>query len=140
MVVVALAPAVILFAGKRLGPRARSTFALTTATTWLMAGIGLHLWCPDPSDIVAGLMFVVFMLPWITVPLAGILAARMAQRRDQTVAAVMLALLGHVIGMVVMFNVDAPNVHGFLGDLVLVAPPAIYASAAATIASTLGRT
>lgn len=134
-----LAPAIIFVAGKRLGPRARSTFAGTAAITWLAAGAAYHVMCPDPSDIVGSLMFVVLMLPWIIVPLAGILAARLAGRRDQTVAGVMLALLGHVVGMIIVFNVPAPYVRGFLGALVDVAAPAIYASAAATIAVTLGR-
>ena len=139
MLLVLLAPATIFVAGKRLGARARSTFAVTAATTWLIAAAALHLWCPDPSDIVAGLMFVVFMLPMITVPLAGVLAARLAGRREQTVAAAMLGFVGHVIGVIALFKVDAPDVSGFLGDLMLIAPPALYASAAATIASTLGR-
>ena len=39
--------------------------------------------------------------------------------------AVMAALLGHVVGIFIVFTVVAPNFHGFLGYLIDVAPPAL---------------
>lgn len=138
MQLVVLAPLVMLVAGKRIGGRARSTFVLTAGITSLAAAGAYALLCPDPSDLWGALYFFVLWLPVITIPLAGVLAARIGRQPAQVGASVMAALLGHAIGVFIVFTVVAPNFHGFLGYLVDVAPPALYASAAATVAATLG--
>lgn len=138
MQLVILAPLAMLVGGKWLGPRARSTFVLTGVVISVAAGAAYYWFCPDPSDLWGAFYFLILKLPIITVGGTGVLAALIARQRTQMLAAVMAALLGHVVGIIIMFASTAPPVYGFLGYVLDVAPAALYASAAAAIAATAG--
>ncbi len=105
------------------------------AATTVMSTIAYYWACPDPSDIVAVLRFYLLILPCVLVPVAAVVATRLARRPGELVAAGVLALLGWILGLVILRVVPVYAAGDLAGRVLDVAPPAVYAACGAVLAA-----
>lgn len=128
-----------MLCGGRLAPGSRRALAITTVVTWTSATLADLLFCPDPSDIGATILLFLFFLPGITVPIAVLVATRLLHRRREVVAASIVAGLGWIAGLVIVYIAPYGATSLWMRALE-VAPPAIYIASGAIIGAGFGRT
>ncbi len=132
-----VAPAAILLAAKRFGPRTRMSLGVTSSVTFGAALLASYWFWPDPSDISAAIYLFLFILPGVTALVAGPLAAALNGHRARWPAATVAAVLGCLAGSVIAYFVPAGGAGRFVARLFLIAPCAIYAACAAIVAAGL---
>jgi hypothetical protein len=138
-----LAPIAVVIARDR-SARALLTTIATVAATWLVATFALSWLVGDPSDLYAFYLMFLVVVPAISVPVAALVATRVAGVRGQLISSLVLGVLGWALGVIVLFAIERRGVACQRpGDVwiyaELLALPASYAAIGAIVAGRLGR-
>jgi hypothetical protein len=135
---VVIAPLIVLATSPWLAPRARKALFASTAATWTAALVAHYLFVDDRHSIPSVLTFFVVILPCVTIPTAAGVAAVCFRRFAAVVPAIGGALVGWILGLIVLDFL--PAYPGPWKRAVDVAPSAVYAaSLAVLLAGLLGR-
>ncbi len=132
-------PAAILLGAKRMAAGTRVALLVTIALTWTAATLAYAWFCPDPSDLSAVIRFFLIILPALAIPTAAFVATRIVHRPGETIAAMLLGMLGWIVGIVVLFVAPFGSAD-LAARAFLVAPPAILIASGAVLAAGLDRT
>lgn len=136
------APASVFLAGRRLAAGSRLSLVVTILATWLLATVALCLLLRDGSDISVFIMFFFLVMPWIGALTAAVVATRMVRIRGQFPSALILSLLGWLVGLLLSWLIHTHNATGALSHFwecaFLLALPVSYSACGAVVAVGLG--
>jgi hypothetical protein len=122
-----------------LRSRARARATVTTiAITGLVAAFAWHHLCPD--NIGGSAVFMLLVLPGCCVPTAAVTATTLRGRRGELPAALLLGLVGFILGSVLAILLAVVTARGFDDAIVATVTQAIYSSCGAVLATLRKRT
>ncbi len=116
----------------------------TILATWLVTTFALTYLLPDPSDLTAFYFYFLVVVPSLGIPLAALLATRLAKLRGHLLSVVGMALLGWIAGLVVgllleLYVARDGLPYYFWAYAAGLALPACYAGSAAAWAASVQR-